>query len=59
MKNYYRIVAMIVSLAALVFIIYKAVLVFVGATTFDSYILWTGIATIAWFVISPIWLWKR
>jgi len=59
MKNNYRFVAMFVSLAALIFIIYKAISVFVGVTTFDSYILWTGIATIAWFVISPIWLWKR
>lgn len=59
MKNYHRFVAMLLSLATLIFILYKAVSVFIGATTFQSYILWTGIATIGWFVISPIWLWKR
>ncbi|UCE07757.1 MAG: hypothetical protein JSW07_06915 [bacterium] len=59
MKDSYRLIAMFVSLTALIVIFYKAISVFVGVTTFDSYILWTGIATITWFVISPIWLWKR
>lgn len=59
MNKKLRLVAMLVSLAALVFIIYKSVTVFVGITAFENYLQWTGIATLVWFLIAPIWLWKR
>lgn len=59
MKNLIYNTARILSLAALLFILYKSAAVFAGSATFDNYVYWTGIMTLVWFVIAPVWLWKR
>ena len=59
MKQVKNITAAVISLAAILFIIYKSVAVYLGITLFEDYVYWTGIMTLVWFVIAPIWLWKR
>jgi len=58
-KQVKNITAAVISLAAILFIIYKSVAVYLGITLFEGYVYWTGIMTLVWFVIAPIWLWKR
>jgi len=46
----------IVSLISLAIIILFALLCFMGSQSFDTYILWTNIASLIWFCFSPWWL---
>ncbi|NOZ57876.1 MAG: hypothetical protein GXO73_13945 [Calditrichaeota bacterium] len=49
--------AVVVSLASLVLILTLAALRCCGSVPFETYRLWTNIATLVWFATAPFWLW--
>ncbi len=51
--------AVIVSLLSLLVILILAALRCCGSVAFETYRLWTNIATLVWFASAPWWLWPR
>jgi len=56
MKSVLRKIAPIASLAGLAVILSFSICVFRGKCEFATYLLWTSIATVVWFLFSPFWL---
>ena len=56
MKSVLRKIAPFASLAGLAVILLFSVCVFRGRCEFSTYLLWTSIATVVWFLFSPFWL---
>jgi hypothetical protein len=46
----------VISLVSLAVILYAAILVFNGRLPHETFISYTTVATIVWFVTSPFWL---
>jgi hypothetical protein len=49
-------IALIFSLVSLAVILISAALVFRGRIEFSTYVAWTTVATLVWFLLSPLWL---
>lgn len=55
-KHILRQLSPFVSLISLAVILLFALLCFLGYQTFDTYLIWTNIASLVWFCFSPWWL---
>lgn len=51
-----KIATIIISIVSLGVILVSALLVFAGQMPHDSFVTWTIVATLAWFITSPFWL---
>lgn len=52
-------IAVLLSISGLVVIIGSSLMVFLGHTTIATFKTWVLVASIIWFVTSPLWMIKR
>ena len=60
-KNIFKNISILISIASLIIILYFAMMIFMHSAMLESadfktYLLWTNIASLVWFVFSPFWL---
>lgn len=60
-KNTFKSISILISVVSLIIILYFAIVIFIHSAMLESpdfktYLLWTNIASLMWFIFSPFWL---
>ena len=61
MKKILKTVSLVISIVSLAVILFFAISVFmnsarIGSERFETYLVYTNIASLVWFIFSPFWL---